>query len=437
MISSHIQDYLSFSSKSVVVARVILCIAILIRTFERLWFFLTYKSQLPSLYNHSLNPFNLENFSIINGSIYLVPTLYIMLILACGYFIINKAYHKTNSIILVILITLTSFDSIYIGQGLRIFWPYLIFFSCLPQVPLSNFRKNFSYYNPFLNIAVFLFLGLIYFFSYYFKSNKVWTSSYDALWYFLKSEQWTLDWARSLTNFPNLLKIGTVLTLILEASVISLLIISVLKFIKFKHSFKNILSVTFIIFHSIIGLITILKAFSLGMISLWVLFLKKRTPHSTKKFKMNKLNIILVIYIFTSLFTWNLLPKDLNILKNNSTHEISLKDLKKITIPQYWGLVSPAPGFHNWEVKVTSKSTGQNKESILFDSRENITNQYFSDAFFTAAFKENSLLDAYKEKYCTDKSSEIIFKYYKNKIVRFNDEKIENKRFIITRKCDS
>tara|TARA_Y100000780_G_scaffold232581_1_gene267345 strand:+ start:41364 stop:42695 length:1332 start_codon:yes stop_codon:yes gene_type:complete len=436
MESLGVQSYFGISTRFLIIARILFVASILLRCFERLFFFVSFYKEIPGIYNTNLNILELTNYSLTKGSILLVPILYVLTIFSAIIFLINKHFHKSNLFLLFSLLTISALDGVYIGKGLRIIWPYLIFFFCLPKVPLSklNIINNVKYYNPLVNLSLFVFASAIYFCSFYFKTDPTWTESRNALSYFLLSDQWSLSWTKFLTQYPELLKFLTTSSLILEASAPSLLIFAVFKNIKASVASKSILAISFITFHLTIGIATVLTVFSLAMISFWALFLDTGPKVEVNYFKVNPLKKALIGLLFISLIAWNYFPKNLDRIPSGSIERKFAEVLRSYTIPQHWGLVAPAPGFHNYEV-LTFKRFPSRGPQFLFSSRKMPQGKYFADAFFTSAYLEQSLLEGFLPKYCKDADEVLEFQYHKRKIDVINKEDKPYKVFKFTKKC--
>lgn len=429
-------NYFGVSTRFLLIARALLAISIMIRCFERLSYLYSFSKELPNLYNNSLNVFDLTNYSIASGSLILASMLYIFTIISSLVFLVDKVFHKSNLFFLFLLLTISTLDGVYIGKGLRIIWPYLLFFFCLPRVPLtrSNIISNVKNYNPLINLSIFVFAAGIYFLAFFFKTDPVWTESRTALLYFLLSDQWSLPLGKSLTHYPELLKFLTASTLILEATALSLLMFVLFKSKQIGAAAKNVLAISFIMFHFAIGITSVLTVFSLAMISFWFLFLDTNPKAQVNHFKITLLEKSLIGFLFLSLFTWNYFPKHLDRIPIVSLEREIAEVLRSFTIRQHWGLVAPAPGLHNYEVLIY-KSTPPREPHFLFSSKKMPQGKYFADAFFTSAYLDQSLLNGFLPKYCKRDDEILEFHYHKRKIDIINKKNRPFKVFKFTKKC--
>ena len=430
------QSYFGISTRFLIIARILLVVSLVLRCFERLFFFFSFYQDIPEIYTASLNIFELKNYSLTGGSILLVPTLYVVTIFSAIIFLINKHFHKSNIFLLFLLLSISSLDGVYIGKGLRIIWPYLLFFFCLPKVPLSgkNIGNSIKYYNSVVNLTIFVFAAVIYFCSFYFKTDPVWTESRNALLYFLLSDQWSLPWAKFLTHYPELLKVLTTAFLILEASALSLLLFALFRNKQVGATAKNLVAISFVLFHFSIGITSVLTVFSLAMISFWFLFFDTNPKAKVKYFKITFLEKSLIGFLTLSLIAWNYFPKHLDRIPSISFERQLAEGLRSYTIPQHWGLVAPAPGFHNYEV-LTYKRTPTKEPQFLFSSKTMPQGKYFADAFFTSAYLEQSLFNGFLPKYCNGDEEFLEFHYHKRKIDIMSKNDKPFKVYKIIKKC--
>lgn len=342
--------------------------AIFIRLIERLIFVFDINSQYPEVYG------NATFQGLVSGSFNTQIFYHVICIVLALNFIFGRFLLKTSAFSLFILITIFSEDSIYIGKGLLIFLPLLIFWSFED----SHYKKTID--KP-TQLIFAIYLGCVYFFTAFHKTDPSWTKTGEALSLFYQTHQIATEFGANLIlSLPtNFLKGITLVTLGFEYTTLPILIFLFLT--RFKQRYLKYLFIIFFSFHITLFFTTILKSFSLAMISCWLVLLSSTDE---KVQSTNHKGIAVTVYLLVCLFLWNLIP---NTVKNTSW-------LRTVFIPQHWSLVAPSPGYYNYQFLVFNELN-----DIIFNSNQVIHDQNEA-AFLTVIQNDDRLMSVFLRDFC-------------------------------------
>lgn len=367
--------HLAKSIPTLAIARILFGVSLLWRITERMYFVYAVNSEYPEIYGSGFP------LGLLSGSFSQQVIFHLILLGLTLNFTLAKSFLSFTSFSLFFLIAVTNQDQVYIGKGILVFLPLLLIWGLTAE----------KFENRFQRCSIFcfsLFLGSAYFFSAFHKSDPSWLDNGQALSLFFQTKQISTDLGvKLLALIPSEWFVFlSKATILLEYSVLPLLL-----FFEFKRKlsfFLKIVIICFILFHSILFITTILKSFSLAMISCWILIyalkLKKTLRLSLEPPRPSFKELSVWLYIFTSIILWNMSP---SIFKNNAT-------LKNFLIPQRWSIVAPSPGYYNYKYLIYNS-----KKDLIFDSDSVITSQ-FKAAFITALQKDKRVRDIFLQKQC-------------------------------------
>jgi len=279
---------------------------------------------------------------------------------------------KINTILVWFFLVSLHNRNIYVLNGGDVELRILMFFAMF--LPLGarysiDSKNNQNYSNKTIsNPVTFCYtlqIALIYFVTAYLKTGDLWVKDFTAIYYTLSLDQFTTPLASLIYEKENLLKFGTIITLIVEKYGPLLFIIPF--FSKHIKAFGIFLMISFHInlmlfmelglfpFICIAAFIPLIPSYIFDYIENILKLPKKYYTNSKEKLKIqNILSYIIIVGIFSIIITDNIVNTYYEISKNKKSKEEKVEKIFRIPskvrsvirytrTSQDWGMFAPNP----------------------------------------------------------------------------------------------